>query len=317
MGVGYLGKFHAQKYKEIKDIDLVGVSDTNEEVGHNRAKEFGCGYYPDYNDLVGKCDMVSVVVPSYAHYKVGKTFLENGVHCLIEKPFATTLSEAIEMKEIAKKNSLMLSVGHLERFNPVFRKIQELCSSPQYIITERLAVRNNRSLDINVVLDLMIHDLDLVLQLMDSHIKAIHCLGIKVVSEYTDSANAYIIFENGAAANMSVSRISMNKSRKIRIFQPELYISADLDLKTCKVARQSLSGEVEQAAHDMSNGNKDTLLLEIENCIEAVRSGKPALVTPDSATETLEAALEISRQLKDSFGEQETLQIIPKSKGQY
>lgn len=305
VGVGYLGKFHAQKYAALQnageDVVLVAVVDTNEKAGKTIADELGCRYYNDYEDLIGKCDMVSVVVPSYMHYKVGCAFLQAGVHCLIEKPFATTLTQAEQMKQLAEDNSLMLSVGYLERFNPVFCELQKLCAAPQYIMTERLAKHTNRSMDINVILDLMIHDIDLVMQLVDSPIKSINCIGVNAVSEYTDAANAYIIFDNGAVANVSVSRISLAKSRKMRAFQSELYVSANLQDKNYTIAHKSDGGEIQQEKYDLADGDNDTLMMEINNCIDAARNGTSPLITADSAINTLKVALEVSHQLKDNF----------------
>ncbi|MCH9665643.1 MAG: Gfo/Idh/MocA family oxidoreductase [Gammaproteobacteria bacterium] len=301
VGVGYLGKFHAQKYASMNDVELVGISDINEEVGQQIAQELGCPYYKDYKDLLGKCDMVSVVVPSFKHYEVGMAFLKNGVHCLIEKPFATTLTQAQELKKVADNNSLMLSVGHLERFNPVFQKMQKMCPAPQYITSERLTTVTNRSLDINVVLDLMIHDLDLVLQLVDSPIKDVHCLGVPIISKYTDVANSYILFENGSVANISVSRISNNSSRKMRIFAKELYFSANLQDKSYIIGRNLGQGKIDENRGDFATENVDTLQMEIRDCVDAVKHNRSPLITAASALQTLEIALTISGKLKDTF----------------
>ncbi|MBE8182828.1 MAG: Gfo/Idh/MocA family oxidoreductase [Candidatus Portiera sp.] len=301
IGVGYLGKFHAQKYASMEDVELVGISDTNEETGQQQAQELGCLYYNDYNELVDKCDMVSVVVPSFKHYEVGMAFLKNGVHCLIEKPFATTLDQAQELQKVAQEKSLMLSIGHLERFNPVFQKMQELCPNPQYITSERLTKVTNRSLDINVVLDLMIHDLDLILQLVKSPIQDINCLGVPIISNYTDVANSYIRFENGSVANISVSRISHNHSRKMRIFEKDTYFSADLQNKSYSFGRSLGKGKIDEKLGDFSQDNVDALLMEIRNCVDAIKHNKSPLITADSAIKTLEVALQISSQLQDNF----------------
>ena len=300
IGVGHLGKFHAHKYAAMDNVDLVGVSDINEEVGKKHAAELGCSYYRDYRELLDKTDLVSVVVPTYNHHIVTCDFLNSGVNCLVEKPIATNLEEAEEMKDIADKNSLMLSIGHIERFNPVFQRVKELCTKPEYITTERLAKNTNRSMDINVVLDLMIHDLDLVLQLVDSPIKDIRCLGLKIISKYTDAANAYITFENECVANISVSRISFNQSRKMRTFQRELYISADLQEKTYTLAKRTENGYLEKEEHDFITPS-DTLQMEIQDCVDAVRTGREPLVTAESGIATLKTALVMSRQLKDHF----------------
>lgn len=301
VGVGYLGKFHAQKYAAMEDVELVGISDTNEETGEQQSKELGCPYYRDYNDLVDKCEMVSVVVPSFKHYEVGMAFLQKGVHCLIEKPFATTLAQAQELQKLAAEKSLMLSVGHLERFNPVFQKMQEFCPNPQYITSERLTKVTNRSLDINVVLDLMIHDLDLVLQLVNSPIKDINCKGVPIISDYTDVANCYIRFDNDSVASISVSRISNNVSRKMRVFEKDTYFSADLQEKTYSFGRSLGKGAIDTSEGDFSGDGVDTLQLEIRNCVDAVKEKKNPLVTSASALQTLEVALQISERLQDNF----------------
>lgn len=301
VGVGYLGKFHAQKYANMENVELVGVSDSNQEVGEKHATNLSCPYYKDYNELIDKCDLVSIVIPTYKHHEVSCAFLNGGVHCLVEKPMAANLEEAEEMISIANKSSLMLSVGHLERFNPVFQKVKELCSKPQYIITERLAENSRRSMDINVVLDLMIHDLDLILQLVDSPIKEVKCLGMKIISQYTDAANAYITFENGTVANISVSRISFTKSRKMRTFQHELYISADLHEKTYSIVNKTKEGDIKKESRSLMTPIDDVLKLEIQDCVNAVLDGREPLITAESSLRTLKTALAMSSELKDDF----------------
>ena len=304
VGVGYLGKFHAEKYAAMNDVELVGISDVNPKVAEI-AKKHKCPYYQDYHELLDKCDLVSIVVPSHMHHKIGCEFLKAGVNCLVEKPFATTLEEAEEMKHLAEKQSVMLSVGHLERFNPVFQRLQKLCTKPHYINTDRLTKHSNRSMDINVVLDLMIHDLDLVLQLVDSKIKHMNCMGVNIISRRADAANSYITFENGTVANISVSRINFENLRKLRVFQPNLYVSADLHNHSYAVAKRLESGNegMEWESHDLLPAKTDQLNLEIADCIAAVRNGSDPLITAESALETLRIALVMTAKIKETLGD--------------
>ncbi|MGD8796639.1 MAG: Gfo/Idh/MocA family oxidoreductase, partial [Thiohalophilus sp.] len=181
IGVGYLGKFHAQKYAQLPASQLIGVCDTSQEVAKTIAAEHGVDVYQDYHDLIGKVDAVSIVVPTQKHYEVAKVFLENGVHVLLEKPITSTLEQGQELVEIAERNDLTFQIGHLERFNPAVMALENVLVEPLFIESHRIAPFNPRGADVNVILDLMIHDIDIILDFVGSPVKAIHASGVPVL----------------------------------------------------------------------------------------------------------------------------------------
>ena len=227
IGVGYLGKFHAEKYAHMDHVDLVGVVDTVKDNAVNVARKLGTTAYLDHKDLFGKVDAVSIVVPTPLHFDISSDFLKNNVDVLIEKPMTTTLEEADELIRISESRNLMIQVGHLERFNPAVIALQDIVNQPMFIESHRLSVYNERGTDVSVVLDLMIHDIDIILNFVKSDIKNIHAAGIPVISEHVDIANARLEFTNGCVANVTASRISTKNERKIRLFQRDAYVSVD------------------------------------------------------------------------------------------
>ncbi|MBW1835038.1 MAG: Gfo/Idh/MocA family oxidoreductase, partial [Deltaproteobacteria bacterium] len=227
IGTGYLGKFHAEKYAGMDEVELVGVVDIEKEKAENTAANFGISAYTNYKDLFGKVDAVSIVVPTPAHFAVSKNFLENGIDVLIEKPITTTLEEADELIGIAESKGLIIQVGHLERFNPAVVALQDFVKNPRFIESHRLSIYKERCTDVSVILDLMIHDIDIILNFVRYGIKNIHAAGIPVISKHVDIANARLEFENGCVANVTASRISTKNERKIRLFQKDAYISVD------------------------------------------------------------------------------------------
>lgn len=227
IGVGHLGKFHARIYREIPGVDLVGVVDTNETVGREIASKHRCEYFESPEKLPRDLDCVSVVVPTAAHADVALPFLERGIATLVEKPIATTLADADRMIAAAEKSGAPLAVGHVERFNPAIRAVREYAIEPRFIESHRLAEFKPRSLDIGVVMDLMIHDLDLVLHLVGSEIESVDAVGGAMVTDREDIASVRLRFRNGAAANLTASRVSLQPMRKMRIFSPSGYVSID------------------------------------------------------------------------------------------
>jgi predicted dehydrogenase len=238
VGVGYLGKFHAEKYAAMDDVDLVGVTDINRKQVEKIAKEVGTTGYTDYRKLFGKVDAVSIVVPTPLHYRIGKDFLENDVDMLLEKPMTESLNEADELIDIAESRGLIIQVGHLERYNPAVVPLKNIVKKPRFIESHRLSVYNERGTDVSVVLDLMIHDIDIILNYVGSEVKAINAAGISVISQYPDIANARIEFKNGCVANVTASRISGKNERKIRLFQKDAYISVDFANREINIVKK-------------------------------------------------------------------------------
>ncbi len=227
IGVGYLGRFHAQKYANMENVDLVGVVDLDIDRANEVAKETGTRAYKDYNHLFGKVDAVSVVVPTKYHYPISHDFLAHDVDVLIEKPITTTLKEADALIDFAESRGLIIQVGHLERFNPAVVALDGIVTLPRFIESHRLSIFKPRGIDVSVVLDLMIHDIDIILNFVKSEIKHIHAAGIPVITDEVDIANARLEFINGCVANVTASRVSSKNERKIRMFQRDAYVSMD------------------------------------------------------------------------------------------
>ncbi len=238
IGVGYLGKFHAQKYAQLELSELVAVCDASLEIAQAIAGEHDIPAFTDYHDLIGKVEAVSIVVPTQKHYEVAKVFLENKIHVLLEKPITSTVAEAEELVKIAEQNKCVFQIGHLERFNPAVLALENELKQPLFIESNRIAPFNPRGADVNVVLDLMIHDIDIILDFANSPVKHIDANGVAVISKEIDIANARITFENGCVANVTASRVSMKSERIMRIFQHDAYISIDFQNKKLTVHKK-------------------------------------------------------------------------------
>ncbi|MCT4637100.1 MAG: Gfo/Idh/MocA family oxidoreductase [Bacteroidales bacterium] len=226
VGVGHFGKNHVRCHK-LANFELVGFYDINKETSENVEKEFDIKSFPSLQALINEVDVIDVVVPTSSHFDVAKTALENGKHVFIEKPVTSTLEQAAELKRIAGERNLKIQVGHVERFNPAFRAIKDKISAPKFIELHRLGQFHPRNKDVPVVLDLLIHDLDIVLHLVKSKIKKVHSSGVAIISDTPDITNARVEFEDGCVVNMTSSRISMKTMRKTRIFQETAYITVD------------------------------------------------------------------------------------------
>jgi len=227
IGTGHLGKLHIKMFKQIKDCELIGIYDSNDQAAKDVSQELNLKKYENIDDLVDDAQAVSIAVSTTAHYEVAKKCLEKGIHIFVEKPITASISEAEELVKLSIDNKLNLQVGHIERFNPAIISLEKFIIEPMFIQTDRLAQFNPRGTDVAVVLDLMIHDIDIILSLIKSEVKKIDANGVAVVSNNLDIANARIEFENGAVANVTASRISQKKMRKMRIFQRDAYISMD------------------------------------------------------------------------------------------
>lgn len=227
IGTGHLGKLHTKMFKEIENCNLVGINDSNIEQAQIVGKEFDVNVFESINDLLIQVDAVSIAATTSAHYDLAKICLNAGKHIFIEKPITATIPQAEEIVEVAGSLNLNIQVGHIERFNPALVSMEKYINDPKFIQTDRLAQFNPRGTDVAVVLDLMIHDIDIILSLIKSKVKSIEASGVAVVSDNLDIANARIQFENGAVANVTASRISQKKMRKMRIFQSDGYCSLD------------------------------------------------------------------------------------------
>ena len=299
IGVGYLGKFHAEKYKINKKVDLVGVVDSNKERRTEISKKLNVLQFSNYKEVLPKVDAVSIAVPTNLHYEIGKIFLENGKHVLLEKPFTSTLAQAKTLGKIADKKKIILQIGHLERFNKAFLKLENIIQRPLFIECNRISPFKIRGTEVDVIMDLMIHDLDIILKLNKSNIKNIQAKGIKVLTNKADIANARITFENGCICNLSSSRISEKVERKTRIFQKNAYFSIDyqtnrLDTYT-KESNKSIQS-IKRKSYQYENN--DSLKKEIESFIDCVKSKKSPIVSSKDGINALKYALQISNKIK-------------------
>jgi predicted dehydrogenase len=297
VGVGYLGQHHTRVYRELHGVELCGVSDTDPERGRNVAEEYGTTYYPEYRDLLQSIDAVSVAVPTYAHRQVAGDALAMGVHTLVEKPIAKTVTEADELVRLAREKSVVLQVGHIERFNPAIIAINDLVSEPLFIETHRLAPFNPRGTDVPVVLDLMVHDLDIVLHFVQCPVLNIDAVGVPILTPAEDIANARLEFENGCIANLTASRVSREKQRKIRLFQKDSYISVDCLERTveCYWHTRDENGSPQIERRDPEVLQDDPLELELKSFIDSIiNDSRPSVTGEDGRN-----ALDIAHQIMD------------------
>ena len=293
VGVGYLGRYHAEKYARQAATKLFAVCDIDETAGRAVAEEFGCRYIADHRELVESIEAVSIAASTSAHFELTRFFLDNGIHVLVEKPMTVTSLEAAELTDLAEARGLKLQVGHIERFNPALRSAREGLNSPSFIECHRLAPFTNRGADVNVVLDLMIHDLDVILSLVDATPERVSAVGIAALTDAVDVANARIEFSNGAIANVTASRASTRSERKFRVWQDQQYISIDFGRGTVqKVSSrgQWQEGESPLDEQSWSLEKGDALADEIESFIDAVRSGADCIVTGRDGQAALELA---------------------------
>jgi predicted dehydrogenase len=304
IGVGYLGRFHAQKYAQLPGSKLIAVVDANEEVARRVGAELGVEALSDYRALLGRVDAVSVAVPTPLHHEVAGTLLDHGVHVLVEKPIATTVDEARDLIARGKARGAVLQVGHLERFNPAIVAAVSRLGTPRFVESARLAPFKQRGTDVSVVLDLMIHDIDLIQELVGRPIATIDAVGATVFSGEIDIVNARIRFEGGCVANTTASRISLKQERKLRVFQDDAYMSIDLQQKILTVIRKKDAAPVESPAQvaieEASYDQGDALLAEIDAFLQAVRNGTSPLVTGEDGLRALDTAMRITALVKDS-----------------
>ncbi len=300
IGVGHLGQYHAQKYATLAETDLIAVIDTDPQRGAHIAQQHGTDSYTDYHEILDKVDLVSIAVPTEHHFQVTRDFLEAGVHVLLEKPITKTPEEAQALIDLAKERRLVFQIGHLERFNPALQSIWGDQNNPVFIESHRLAPFNIRGTDVDVVLDLMIHDIDIILSMVDSPLKDIRSVGIPVLTSGMDIANARLEFANGCVANLTASRVSNKHMRKIRIFQHNSYISIDFFAhkithhNTCDDPSEQ-QGELPICVEEQSFEDADSLMAEVQAFIHSIKEGTPAVVSGEDGKRALEVALDIIR----------------------
>jgi predicted dehydrogenase len=299
IGVGYLGRFHAQKYAQLPESQLVAVVDADREAATRVAAEVATSSESDYRLLLGRVDAVSVAVPTPLHFNIARDFLLAGAHVLVEKPITATASEARELIELAESTGRVLQVGHLERFNPAVMALEGVLRTPRFVESHRLAPFKQRGTDVSVVLDLMIHDIDLIQELVGSPPEHIDAVGAPVFSGDLDIANARLKFAGGCVANTTASRVSLKQERKIRIFQDDAYLSVDLQQKILTVVRKKAPGSVDTVAgvtiEEQSFEQGDALLVEIESFLATIRSGGRPVVSGEDGLRALETAIRIAR----------------------
>jgi len=298
IGVGHLGKHHARIYSQLaseqNDIDLTAVVDVLADRAAEIAAPYRAAALTDYRALIGKVDAVSLAVPTTDHARIGVELLENGIDVLVEKPIASSIEESRKLIDAAARNNRVLQVGHVERFNPVVRAATDVATKPQFFEIHRLAVFTLRSLDIDVVLDLMIHDLDVVLSLVRSPVAEVRAVGIPVLSQKADIANARVEFENGCVANLTASRVSFEKVRKLRFFQPSDYISVDYASQSGTMVSLRMGRVMERKLEPVVT---EPLKLELESFVNSVRNRAEPLVGGEDGLRALELAMKINEQI--------------------
>jgi len=304
VGVGYLGRFHAQKYRGLAESELVGIADPRAAARDAVAAELGVSAHADYRELLGRVDAVSIVTPTPLHYAVAKEFLEAGAHVLVEKPMTATVAEGEKLIEAARRAKRTLQVGHLERFNAAVQAVQPILTVPRFIESARLAPFKYRGTDVDVVLDLMIHDIDLILSVVRSPVVAVDAIGSSVFSNEIDIANARLRFANGCVANATASRVSLKTERRLRLFQDDAYVSVDLHQKVLTVIRKAggmtADGMPQVDIAETSYDQGDALKAEIEAFLHAAATGGTPPVTGEDGLLALRTAVSIAEQVASS-----------------
>jgi predicted dehydrogenase len=301
VGTGYLGRFHAQKYAAMDGVELVAVVDVDPNRAAEVANEVGCESATDIASVVGRVDAASVVTPNVYHYETARPFLEAGVHVMLEKPLTTTLDQADELIALAADRGVVLQAGHLERFNPAVQVMIDRSNAPLFIEAHRLSGFKNRATDVDVVLDLMIHDIDIVLKVVGEEPAEIRASGFPVLTPNVDIANARLAFPSGCTANLTASRVSLKDMRKFRLFETGCYISADCATRENLV----VTGKVEPGKfpailpEPMQHGPTDNLLEELKAFVAAVRGEAPVPVTGEEGRAALAVAIEINRTINE------------------
>ncbi|MFN4123595.1 MAG: Gfo/Idh/MocA family protein [Flavobacteriales bacterium] len=317
VGAGHLGKIHIRLLKEIENCEFIGFHDIDQKVSQSVANEFGVKSFNDFNELLIECDAVDIVTPTLSHHYYATKALRRGKHVFIEKPIATTIDEAKEIEQLASEIKAKVQIGHVERFNPAFTAALPYVHNPMFIETHRLAQFNPRGTDVSVILDLMIHDLDIVLNVVKANIRKISASGVAVVSETPDIANARIEFDNGCVANLTSSRLSLKNMRKTRLFQRDAYISIDfLEKEAHVVMMKQVEGEADPLSITVELGGdkglkeiffenpkvnaNNAIKDELTSFMEAIAENKDPKVTAGDGLKALDVAYKIIDKLSTS-----------------
>ena len=294
VGVGHIGKNHARLYAEIARTQFTAIYDTDRAVAEQRAAEFGVKAVASLDEFAEMIDAASIATPTNTHFEIARDLLTRDKHLLVEKPIADDTARASELAELAASRGLVLQVGHVERFNPVLSALEKRLTNPRFIEAHRLSPYPNRSTDIGVVLDLMIHDLEIILHLVRSPVQAVDAVGVPVLSRGEDIANARIRFENGCVANITSSRISPEQMRKIRVFQEDVYLSLDYQNQSGEMYQRTPEG-LKREAVEIEPG--EPLKRELAAFIECAATGRTPKVSGFQAAAALELAVDITRRI--------------------
>ncbi|MCB2155691.1 Gfo/Idh/MocA family oxidoreductase [bacterium] len=308
IGVGHLGQHHARIYAESPNAELLYVCDTHGHQGRTIARKFGAKATKKYSDMIGKVDAVSIATPTVSHFDIAHELLESGVHCLVEKPICTTVVEAAKLSILAGQKNLILQVGHIEHFNVAVQRFKEVLTQPLFIECHRLGPFNPRVKDIGVVLDLMIHDIDIILRIVNSPVEHIEATGVAILTNKEDIANARIRFQNGCIANITCSRVTPKPMRKLRVFQDNAYISLDYAKQTMEIHRRferkgSLKPNEPRYYIETEKKRvkrKEPLKLELEHFLDCIRQGRTPQTTGEQAMEALDIVIKITEMIRQT-----------------
>jgi predicted dehydrogenase len=308
IGVGHLGQHHARNLAENPKCELVYVCDSDGHQGRKIARAYGAKATKNYQDLIGKVDAVSIATPTVTHFEVAKTMLENGIHCLVEKPICTSVVEAAQLSVLAGKNNLVLQVGHIEHFNVAVQKFKEILNTPLFIECHRLGPFDPRVKDIGVVLDLMIHDIDIIMRIVNSPIEQIDATGVSILTEKEDIANARIRFKSGCIANITCSRVTPTPMRKLRVFQEDAYISLDYKKQAMEIHRRFQRAGVLKPGEPrffiktqkVRVKYKEPLKLELDHYLDCVKLGRTPQTTGPQAMEALDVVIRITEKIRNT-----------------
>ncbi len=324
IGVGHLGKEHARVYSQLPDTELVGVVDIDEQQGKAVAQRLGTQYYPNLDGLDDKAAAVSVVVPTTAHFEIASHFLNRSIPVLLEKPMAGNVDEAMALVDLSVKTDTLLQVGYVERFNPVIKAVEEYPMTPRFIECHRLSNFNFRAKDTGVILDLMVHDIDIILHLAQSPVKKVEAVGTKIISSKEDVANARLTFENGCVANVTASRVSFRPMRKIRLFSENVYISLDYEKQEAIIYKKSPNltldsmnlqglntkslidlkdynfGDQLEVKHIKMENEQEPLKKELESFVDCVLNRCKPRVSGEDGLNALKVAAEVLKKVEES-----------------
>lgn len=312
LGVGHLGKFHLNNWKEIKAAELAGFYDPDDKIAREVAEKYQLTRFPDPESLIDACDIIDVVAPTPIHFSLCSIAIRKGKHVFVEKPLANSMDEARELVKLVRESNVKLQVGHVERFNPAFLALQSMSLNPLFIEVHRLAQFNPRGTEVSVILDLMIHDIDIILSLVRSEVKSISASGVAVMTDTPDIASVRIEFNNGCVANLTSSRISMKKMRKMRIFQKDAYIGIDFLNKKTEIIKLKTPQDLDGFSFDIEtpNGKKTIALsnpaipevnaikLELEKFTEAILNNTPTRVSEVDGFRAMDIAHQILQKIK-------------------